>query len=1198
MSLSFLAPAIVSTPITQIWLLRSWQLWQHGVPVELPAGQPRLLLIYLLLQPDGVALRTTLLDELWPDVPPDRARRYLTDALYRLRRALDPAPILADTERIALDPSHAWWVDLWAFSAMAASQERTTLLAALDLVTTVLAPEVDAHWILVHRLHLQERYAQLTLTVAAHAEPTDRATELLYRRLLRFDPLLEAAHCGLMRTLAKQGQLAAALQQYDTLVDLLERELAAPPSLATRLLADQLYQELDLARQRAETPPLRRLVGRSAERTTLLTALDRARAGQAGLVVLMGEPGIGKTTLLRDLAAAADWRGWQIHWGQGYDGLAPAPYAPLTAALNLALPAPRVAQLAATLPPIWFNLLARLLPPLARTDFASPPMLPSPAYEAAQLPQALAQLLLALQEVAPLLLLLDDVQWSDPALWPLLGSLMPLVRQQRLLVVLGGRQTDLQQQSTVWAQLEAWDREGMAQIVQLRSLTLAEVSELAAGHATSASVPLTLQQQADLHSASGGNPLFALELLAAGNSQELLATRPAIRTVITQRLQQLAAPTRQALGLAAILGAQVVYAEWEQLWQRENPYTEGVAPHATALERAGLLLIAQDGYAFAHDLLHAVVLAALDPATQQRCHATVLNYLAPQHESHLGKVDLLRLLFHAQGAQDAQAVVRYAQAAGEQALAAFAFTSAERHFTLVLEQLWQRPELPDRADREYAARMGRIEALHWLARREKEAADLAVMDLTTLTVAQQAAVLNRQAEYQLAVGDLATSQTTITQGLALVDELALTQAAALYWQAGRIARSCKASEAAQRYISAAQVRYAQVGDSWGVAATHDLLGGLAWDEGDYPRAAALHMAAADAFQSMGDLVREAQSLNNLGSAYWELGRYADARATHERSIIVCRELGNKLGEGDNIDNLGGVAWVLGDYTLAIRRYRAALTLREQIDDLWGVAISLSNLGSAYRLQGSLQQALAYYERSLPLCQQVGLKRHEAYVLHGLGQTLLALGRVAEAWSWLQQALTMRVEIGDRLRLIETHVALLHAALAGGDEAGAIQHAAATEALLEATDRAASRQEVYFARFLLAEYQQQPAQATHWLALAWTAQAELAAPLSPADRTLFLQNVPLNRALAAAVARYTVTQTIAVARASAAPSITWTLVHPTDSLIAEPTQRRRHVLARLIAEASAQAMTPTHDQLADALGVSRRTILRDLPHLPS
>ncbi len=1175
-----------------------WRILHNATPIDIPAGQPRALLTYLLLHPDGKARRTLLVEELWPDLSIDRGRRYLTDALYRLRRAFGAAPILTDPEFISLDFTQTWWVDVWAFHAAAADPDPALRLASLDLYAPTLVPEIADHWILPYRIQLQERFSQVALFVADGAMATHDYTraEALYRQTLEVDPLLEEAHRGLMRSLAQREQLAEALNHYAQFVHLLQEEMGVPPSTPTRALADQLYQELDLARRQAETRPTLRLIGRVTERTTLLTALDRARAGQAGLVVLLGAPGIGKTTLLRDLAASADWRGWQIYWGNGRDGLAPAPYAPLSTALNGALPAPRAAQVATSLPPIWLNLLARLLPPLQAVSLAQTYTLPVTALEGSHLPQALTQLLATLQTVAPLLLLLDDVQWGDPALWSLLAEIQPLLQQQRLLCVLSGRRAELQADATVWSQVEQWDRDGVAQIIALTGLPPEELSELAALYQTNPAIKgvprdFNNNEANALHAASGGNPLFALELLSAGTLHNLLTTRPAIATLVTQRLHHLPAPARQAIGMAAILGVQLTYPDWESLWQRENPYSGALAPHAATLEQAGLLLIERNGYTFAHDLLHAAALADMDRVTQQRRHAAVLSFLAPCQDRTDPAVDLLRLLYHAQGAGDGPGIARYAQAAGEQALAAFAFARAEAHFTLALTQLDDTVAANRAAI--YAALLGRIQARHLLARRSEQATDLAAIATLPLTTAQTVAVLTRRAEYQLVVGELVAAQSTVAQGLALAENVAPTYVAELHFMAGRIARDSKQLEAAQHHIQQAQLRYQQAGDTWGVAATQDFLGGLAWDQGDYACAARLHAQAADAFHALGDAVREAQSLNNLGSTYWELGQYAEARATHERSILVCRELGNKLSEGDNIDNLGGVAWALGDYTLAIRQYQAALALRERIDDRWGVAISLSNLGSAYRLQGASQQALLYYQKSLPLCQQVGRKRNEAYVLHGLGQTLLDLGRVEEAWSWLQQALTMRREIGDRTRLLETHIALLYAALARADRGAAVVQGEAIDALLLPTDRAALRQEAYLACFVLADHLGARLQACRWLVDAAAAQAELVAALPPADRERFLHNVPLNRELAAAVARYTTTCSVLLARGKEEITVIWTLVKPEDELLPTPTARRRHVLARLLTEAAAQDTIPTHDQLAAVLAVSRRTILRDL-----
>jgi len=1202
-----------------------WRILQDGVAIDLPIGQPRTLLVYLALQPDCQAARSTIVEQLWPDTPPDRGRRHLSDALYRLRRSLLPSLIRADAEQIALDLTHTWWVDVWAFLQACVRPTAAERAVAFALYNPELTPEITETWILPHRTRLQTHFIQLTLTDAADALQTaDYArAEAGYRRLLALDPLQEVAHRGLMQTLARRGRLAAALEQYDQLVDLLEQELAVPPSPATRELADQLFQELDLARRRAQKPPKPQMVGRVEERTTLRAALDRAGAGKSGLVVVLGEAGIGKSTLLRDLASAAAWRGWQIYWGEAQAALAPAPYAPLSTALEAALPEARASQLTASLPSIWLNLLARFLPPLARTPMIDSTALPASAYDAKSLPQALAQLLQTLQTIAPMLLLLDDVHWGDPALWKLLDELHPLLHQQRVLILLSARRDDLRGDLPIWQRLTEWDRTGTAQILALEGLPPAALSELAIWHQQTLSAETAARPassaQTTLYAASGGNPLLALELLsqalpapeslASRRAGPVVATPDAIATLVKRRLQQLAPEARQAVELAAILGMQFQYREWEALWALENPYASALTPHVALIEQAGVLQIDAEHYRFAHALLHTAVLVDMPAGLLRQRHRTALAVLTPPTavEPMRTAAELSRLLHHAQGADDAPAVVCYALAIGAQALQAFSFASAEAQFSLALHYLTSvdgtarignLPTAPDAwVTNQFNALLGRIEARHMLADRSGEAADLATLHALPLAPAQAVARLTRLAHYQLAISDFANAQASIAAALAQTTASTPHTIADLQLLAGRIARERNQLAQAQGHLAAVQELYQQVNNRWGVAMATDLLGGLAWDQGDYPQAAARHTQAANDFAALGDLVREAQSLNNLGSTLWELGRYAEARATHERSILVCRELGNKLSEGDNIDNLGGVAWALGDYQLAIRHYQTALRLRESIDDQWGISISLSNLGSAYRMLGDYAAALDYYDRSLTLAQQVGRKRSEAYIVHCQGQTRLAMGDLDTAWALLQQALGLRTEIGDRLRLLETHTVLIEAALARGDSEEAHRQRVTTLALLQPTDRAGLRLEAYFAAFCLAEQRAEP-DAERLLALTIMAQNEMAAALPPAERARFLQNVPLNQTITAAAARYSQTQVVTLAGANGPVTLSWTITQPDDLLIEEPAARRRHVLARLLNTATAHGAIPTHDQLAAALGVSRRTILRDLPLLAS
>src|SRR5690606_26068610 len=108
--------------------------------------------------------------------------------------------------------------------------------------------------------------------------------------------------------------------------------------------------------------------------------------------------------LLTELDEAAAWRGWQVAWGRGQEFTLPSAYAPLTAALNQALPLPRLQQLLHIVPPPWLNLLARLVPAI---NEVTPPTDQPPAADQTRLAQAIVHTWRGLQTIAPHLLILD-----------------------------------------------------------------------------------------------------------------------------------------------------------------------------------------------------------------------------------------------------------------------------------------------------------------------------------------------------------------------------------------------------------------------------------------------------------------------------------------------------------------------------------------------------------------------------------------------------------------------------------------------------------------------------------------------------------------------------------------------------------------------------------------------------------------------
>jgi hypothetical protein len=188
---------------------------------------------------------------------------------------------------------------------------------------------------------------------------------------------------------------------------------------------------------------------------------------------------------------------------------------------------------------------------------------------------------------------------------------------------------------------------------------------------------------------------------------------------------------------------------------------------------------------------------------------------------------------------------------------------------------------------------------------------------------------------------------------------------------------------------------------------------------------------------------------------------------------------------------------------------------------------------------------------------------------------------------------LRTEIGDRTHLVEIHAALVHAALARKEMPAAIEHGNSVRSLLDSDARASLRQQAHYALFALAAAQDEPENAVRHLARALAASDEMAAALPETDRARFLRNVPLNRNLASAAKRYEQREDVTIGMGKQAKTVTWTLRLAQDYLTDDETERRRHVLARLLREAETSDASPTHDQLAAILGVSRRTILRDL-----
>ena len=344
------------------------------------------------------------------------------------------------------------------------------------------------------------------------------------------------------------------------------------------------------------------LVGRGPLLAELRAALDTALAGHGSLVLVTGEPGIGKTALITSLAGEAASRGVPVGWGRCAEGEGAPAFWPWT----------QVLRATGVLP----GGQDHLAPPVPGS---TPADTTREAADRFRIFDLVARQLAGAAAGSGLLVVLDDLHWADPDSLGLLEFAARQLRASRLLLVGSYRQDEAPGRLRRVAATA-----GAAAVIRLEGLGIAGVSELMA-QITDGPVPTAAA--AAMHSRTGGNPLFVRELTrlrqsraAAGDRWADSATVDSVREVIDRRLARLSQPCIRMLTLAALDGVKL------RPWLLTTALGTGAVADVPALveEAAAVRVLAAEqdgsGFRFAHDLFREVLASALPPAARRGLH--------------------------------------------------------------------------------------------------------------------------------------------------------------------------------------------------------------------------------------------------------------------------------------------------------------------------------------------------------------------------------------------------------------------------------------------------------------------------------------------------------------------------------------------------------------------------------------------------
>ena len=312
----------------RIALLGSFQVTLDGkVDVTFETDPARALLAYLVMNAGTRFRRDVLATLLWPEEPRADGLHALRQTLSRVRRAIqdkqaEPAFLEITRQTIRFNPESTYWLDLDAFSQLAATihqhphrkleacatcMQQVTQAADLyrgDLLTGLTLNSLPfQEWLVMERETLHRRAMEIFYYLATchNRHASYQQAQRYARRQLELEPWREEAHRQLMRTLAASGQRSAALSQYEACCQILQAELHVASEEKTIRLYEQIRDgEFATASPLHNLPaPLTRFVGREDELDQITTLLNDPHLR---LLTLVGPGGVGKTRLA--LAAA------------------------------------------------------------------------------------------------------------------------------------------------------------------------------------------------------------------------------------------------------------------------------------------------------------------------------------------------------------------------------------------------------------------------------------------------------------------------------------------------------------------------------------------------------------------------------------------------------------------------------------------------------------------------------------------------------------------------------------------------------------------------------------------------------------------------------------------------------------------------------------------------------------------------------
>lgn len=697
--------------------------------------------------------------------------------------------------------------------------------------------------------------------------------------------------------------------------------------------------------------PASDLVARDEELERVLEALRRVEGGTGQLVLLTGEPGIGKTRLAQEATLKARNQGFRVITGSCFEPQKAVPFYPFLEALAMAY-ATAPSGVRSNVVSRW-SQLGKLIPNEQIPPASAPP---SDAREEHQkLFWGVTGLLQAIAEREPLALLLDDLQWADGSSIDLLQHLARHTRANRVLILGTYRDVEVDRDHSLGRAILDLERQRLVERIPLRRLPDEGTAALIAA---TIGLPQVSPDFVDmLHRQTEGNPFFIQQMLRGlveqgdvfrenGHWDHLHVDRievpETILAVIGQRVSRLGDDAQRFLQQASVLGPSFSFEDLLSMTSHIGDQGAESADMEDELEealeeaaRAGLIREASgETYAFNHTLTQHALYSELTSRRRRRLHVAA-GFALERLPEDARRQRAGELAEHFLRAGESERALPYLILVADRAEGAFAHADARTYYNIALD------------------------------------------------VSSQLSDQQQEAEIREKLGGLLTATIDYPAALTMLE-----QSAQLY-------RSTGNAEAEVRVIAQiGRVHFAQATAEDGINRVRSTL-------------ESIH-AAGDSNLSAGSI---AALHSVLASLLFARDRYQESLSEADQAASLAQPAGVKGVLAEARVRRGSALAMLGEWQESLQVLIEATDSAEQSGDLFSFCRGLQYLSGVYLAMGDLDVSRSLMQRALDVAQRMDNRRQIATTTFGLALTAFMRGDRSRATSLSEQALEIMEDLG-------------------------------------------------------------------------------------------------------------------------------------------------------------------------------------------